>query len=149
MIYPTRPPVHPRLAPQRDDDVDGLLSRFFRSELPEPWPTCPTVSAAPNATVKSPWKSFLRFPVRVAVAAAVAGLVIGYAGLQRWFPDPKPVAPMSMSMDSGNGMAIKLPSPGPFIDHTKNGVLVRGDVIETPDPKKFNLRVEELPAKKQ
>jgi hypothetical protein len=133
------------MSPQ-GDDVDSLLSRFFRSEVPDPWPACPVAVSAPKVPARSGWGPMLRLPVRFAVAAAVAGLVIGYAGLQRWFPDPKPTAPMSLPLESGNGMGIKLPSP--FIDHTKNGVPVRGNVTETPDPKKFNLRVEELPAKK-
>jgi len=74
------------------DEVDELLRRFFRAEMPGEWPAAPVVEVAPRPRVL-PRRTVVRFfraPARLAVAAAVALLVIGYLSLQAWFPEPQP-----------------------------------------------------------
>jgi hypothetical protein len=95
MTYSTRPPVHPRFS-SPPDELDGMLCRFYRAQLPDPWPGPPTVPSL-EKTAQVPRKlSFFRLPARVAVAAAVALLVFGYLALQSWFPDPRPVKPLAI-----------------------------------------------------
>src|SRR4051812_23397181 len=69
---------------RRPDDLDGLLRRFFRSEMPHPWPAAPTLPKSravvpfPRRHTRRPW---LAFSMRFAVAASVALLVTGYLSL--------------------------------------------------------------------
>jgi hypothetical protein len=70
------------------EDLDGLLRRFFRAEMPHPWPAAPTLprpqAALPprKRQTRRPW---LPFSMRFAVAASVALLVIGYLALAGQF----------------------------------------------------------------
>jgi hypothetical protein len=74
--------------PRPPEDVDGLLRRFFRSEMPEPWPEAPTVpTAAPR---KRPQRVWFRLSHRFALAAAVALFLIGYLTLAGRFPTTGP-----------------------------------------------------------
>ena len=98
MTYSTRPPINLRFT-SPPDEVDGLLRRFYRSQLPDPWPAPPQVPLEQPMTPQPPRLAVARFfrPGRVAVAAAVVLLVIGYLALQSWFPDPKPrIAPADL-----------------------------------------------------
>jgi hypothetical protein len=94
MTYSTRPPVNPRFA-SPPDELDGLLRRFYRAQLPQPWPAPPRLESE-QQTTEAPRKlavaRLFRGATRVAVAAAVAFLVIGYLALQGWFPDPRPTS---------------------------------------------------------
>ncbi|MBL8797324.1 MAG: hypothetical protein JNM56_25710 [Planctomycetia bacterium] len=54
------------------DDLDGLLRSFFRSEMPDPWPT---MKAPAAETPTLGWWS--RSRSRLALAASVALLLIG------------------------------------------------------------------------
>jgi len=108
-MYPTRPPVNPRFSSPPSDELDGLLRQFFRSQLPSPWPEAPQVSCE-QKTIATPGKlghtGFFRPRMRLAVAACVAFLVIGYVGLQSWFPDPKP-APRALHDSQGFASKLK------------------------------------------
>jgi hypothetical protein len=74
-----------------------MLSAFFRSEVPSPWPKAPT--PARNQTVLAPapatddprrvWVSSPSFTM----AAAVALLLAGYAWLAGQFPQPQNAMP--------------------------------------------------------
>jgi hypothetical protein len=95
MTQSTRPPVFPRFAAPPPDEVDGLLRRFFRAQMPSPWPKAPVASEY-KTTSPSRRLAVVRFfrpTIRLAVAAAVALLVIGYLALQSWFPDPRALNP--------------------------------------------------------
>jgi hypothetical protein len=76
---------------RRPEDLDGLLRRFFRSEMPEPWPEAPPVPRARLRPAAAPQKKrvgrpWFRISGRFAVAASVALLVIGYLALAERFP---------------------------------------------------------------
>jgi hypothetical protein len=89
MSFSTRPPLNDRFAVTRTDEVDEVLRCFYRAEMPHPWPAAPVVKAeAPPRRLGL--GHFFRVPGRLAIAASVAALVIGYLMLQAWFPDPKP-----------------------------------------------------------
>jgi hypothetical protein len=149
MTYSTRPPVNPRFA-SPPDELDGLLRRFYRAQLPHPWPAPPGLASEPQTT-EAPRKlgvaRLFRGATRVAVAAAVAFLVIGYLALQSWFPDPRPT---NGKPELQNGLfARPLLKPGHSVDRTPSGQRVGVDVQQSPnDPKSFIIRVEPLPAKK-
>jgi hypothetical protein len=119
--------------------------------MPEPWPACPR-PASENKTILPPRRfaagRFFRVPTRFAVAAAVALLVIGYLGLQNWFPDPRPVSPSPLDGKGEIGHVPKLLHPGRSIERTKSGRPAALEVQKTEDPNKWKLNVFELPAKK-
>jgi hypothetical protein len=146
MTMPTKPHLHSRFTPS--NDVDGLLTRFFQAALPEPWPVCPT-PAAETATMlplpKSGSSRWVHIAGRVAVAAAMAGLVVGYLGLQSSFPDPRPD---SHALGRGPGFAFRPLVPGLSIDQTKSGMPVTIEIKQMPDPKTKWLHLE-LPDPKQ
>jgi len=80
MINMHRPPTgHP------PEDLDGLLRRFFRSEMPDPWPAPPQLPpAAPRKRQVA--RGWFRPSTRFALAASVALFVIGYLALAGRFP---------------------------------------------------------------
>jgi hypothetical protein len=61
--------------------VDGLLSDYFRAQMPDPWPPCQASQAKLPRRV-SRWLTFTRF----AVAASVGLLLAGYLALAGMFP---------------------------------------------------------------
>ncbi len=94
------------------DDPDALLRRFFRAELPHPWPDwAPPVRAAAtpsrNGTgeKRSPWVPALRAKARsrLALAAAVGLLLVGTLVLSGKFhvptPEPPPAPGMAKPID--------------------------------------------------
>ena len=147
MTYSTRPPVNPRLVLVGLDEVDGALRQYFRSAMPEPWPAAPRV--AEEKTTPEPRRltlvRFFRVPVRLAVAACVALLVIGYLALQSWFPDPQPVT--GPQVDSP-AIGLRPLSPGHSLDRTKSGRPVGVEVQPASKAKSQIIVIEELPAKK-
>jgi hypothetical protein len=70
------------------ENLDSLLRRFFRSEMPKPWPVAPKVQA-PAARKLQPSRRWFRHSSRLALAAAVALFLIGYLVLARKFPADK------------------------------------------------------------
>jgi hypothetical protein len=66
-------------------DLDNQLRRFFRSEMPDPWPAVPEVLPAPSSRQAQarPW---FRHSSRLALAAAVGLFLIGYLALANRFP---------------------------------------------------------------
>jgi len=87
---PSRPP----------ENLDDLLRRFFRSEMPRPWPVAPQVSAPRKLQPSRPW---FRHSSRLALAAAVTLFLIGYLVLARKFPTNQ--SPQQPSIDSTNPTA--------------------------------------------
>jgi hypothetical protein len=81
-------------------DVDVLLTRFFRSAMPEPWPACPRLlsatAALPLRRKFTTGRLLLRAGRRLAAAAVVAGMVVGYVAMQAWFVEPQQAFPSLM-----------------------------------------------------
>jgi hypothetical protein len=78
----TQRPVNRGERNGRLDDLDGLLRRFFRSEMPKNWPAPPRVTESPRPLPR-PW---YRQPGRLALAAAISFFLLGYLALANWFP---------------------------------------------------------------
>jgi len=105
MNFVTRPPIDANGVGHGPDDLDEALFAFFRSEMPDPWPTmkppsrissAPPVRLAPAAPIPSrrPW---FRSP-RFALAASVALLIGGYAIMSAALAPP--VAVENSKLDS-------------------------------------------------
>jgi hypothetical protein len=71
---------------RRPDDFDELLTRFFRAEMPDPWPAAPRVPPAQSRR-QAPARPWFRHSSRLALAAAVALFLIGYLTLAAKFPN--------------------------------------------------------------
>src|SRR5262249_29702899 len=67
------------------DELEGMLRSFFRAEVPDPWPTMkfPEPAVKLHKPRRSTW---LRIGPRLAIAASVAFLLIGYLALGSIFP---------------------------------------------------------------
>jgi len=74
----------------RHGDLDGLLSDFFRSELPKPWPEPPIPDEQPQTLPLPARKPFSRWSAvrsRLALAASIALLLAGGWFLSGKFED--------------------------------------------------------------
>jgi hypothetical protein len=96
MSFLLRPPVNPEGA-RPGDELDGLLSAYFRAEMPNPWPAVavPETSEGSKAPVvldlpaePAPQEpSWSLFRSRLALAASVALLIAGSFFLGGRFTD--------------------------------------------------------------
>ena len=66
------------------NDVDRLLTSYFQSEMPNPWPAWQPEAQTPPRRAR--WLSLTRF----AVAASLAGLLAAYLALAGFFPREAP-----------------------------------------------------------
>jgi hypothetical protein len=143
MMYPTRQPMNHRFASTRTGEVEQVLRCFYRAEMPEPWPAAPNVAWAepkPPQPQRLALGRFFRIPGRVAIAASVALLVIGYLLVQAWFPDPKPESDIGSSTIGYRFVPGK--GPDPFHRGPQPGTQ------KTPGQSPMVLPVHPLPAKK-
>lgn len=67
-------------------DIDALLTRFFRAEMPAPWPTCEALTRARQAARR---RHKLRAFSRFALAASVVLFFAGYLTISSFFPRPQ------------------------------------------------------------
>ena len=63
------------------DEMDGVLTRFFRAEMPDPWPEC-RIPASPRQPASRPW---VRSMGRFTLAASLLLFFVGYVGLAGLF----------------------------------------------------------------
>jgi hypothetical protein len=66
------------LSPSRTDDVEGALRAFFQAEMPAPWPKLKT---PPSSSVAKTAKEWPLLRSRLALAASVALLALGFSAL--------------------------------------------------------------------
>lgn len=87
------------------NDVDRLLTSYFQSEMPNPWPTwqAPETHTLPRR--RSRWLSL----TRLAVAASLAGLLAAYLALAGFFPREAP-GKMDLNPSHNIGKAPSVPS---------------------------------------
>jgi hypothetical protein len=138
------------LAATRTGEVDELLRRFYRAEMPDPWPAAPAVATVSPSQERQPRRltfgRFFRAPTRLALAAAVALLVIGYLALQTWFPEPGPMSPFSTDTKDPFANTVKPHHPR---DRAVNNVQPPGPSIQKPQGQNPPLLpYENLPFKK-
>jgi hypothetical protein len=76
------------LRPGNGDHVDGVLTRFFRSEMPHPWPECEASAQARHTPPAYAGRLPGRFLSvgRFALAASVVLFFLGYLTLAELFP---------------------------------------------------------------
>lgn len=143
MIFSKRP-ANRRFDEPPPEKLDKLLFRFFRSEMAEPWPTCPALPEERATPAPMYWS--LRFPRllgRLAVAAAAVLLVASYVGLKNSFPEPRSVPAYPGLHESPFGFRTI-----PGTDRTRSGRPVEIEMKSSPDHKTILLKVQELPASK-
>jgi hypothetical protein len=73
----------PLPAPPARQDIDGLLRAYFQAEMPHPWPSL-------SLTRRQQSTSLLGRGWRIALAACVALLLLGYLSLAGLFPREGP-----------------------------------------------------------
>jgi hypothetical protein len=115
----TRPPSDANGVGHAGDDLDEVLSAFFRSQMPAPWPRLNLDSrrvrpaqpvAAPS---RRPW---FRSP-RFALAASVALLIGGYAFLSATLTAPVPdTERIEQPSAKGHGPRAGAPSDDADVD---------------------------------
>jgi hypothetical protein len=96
-------PRHPMNVSGREQDpgeIDGLLRRFFRAEMPDPWPAAPATGDPVSVPVTRPSRSLLRS--RFALAASLLLLLVGHLSLSGRFADNLPNAPDSAGANVGS-----------------------------------------------
>jgi hypothetical protein len=109
-------PVHLRMNMPSTDDADVVLRQFFQAALPQTWPPSPAPlddQMAPPSDHQFAKKRWLRLPGRLAIAASVAGLVVGFGAVQTWFPEPQPG--IRSQIDESRPMGFKS-QPGKVVD---------------------------------
>jgi hypothetical protein len=125
-----RPPVKPGPNGRSPGDLDGLLRRFFRAALPNPWPAPPVPAPTVPGARLPLWKRF-RPGRRLSLAAALAFLLIGYLWLASLFPRTFPAVerlpgeggvigqrPERVHLPNGRNLLIQqrtIPGPRPQI----------------------------------
>ncbi|MFO0966660.1 MAG: hypothetical protein U0793_13895 [Gemmataceae bacterium] len=85
------------------EKIDGLLRGYFQSAMPRPWPAFAYPKAARTTRPR-------RTAFRLALAACVALLFLGYWTLAQMFPDPAVSAPAGIHQERHLGSRVK---PGP------------------------------------
>lgn len=72
--------------PTKSGDIDDLLTAYFKSQLPNPWPAwqAPPALNALNGTPRrrASWLSY----TRLAVAASIGAMLAAYLALAGFFP---------------------------------------------------------------
>jgi hypothetical protein len=67
-------PTTEKTGEDRPDEIDGVLTAYFRSEVPSPWPSLPTPSTTQPAAVV---RNYRLSQSRLVLAASIAALILG------------------------------------------------------------------------
>jgi hypothetical protein len=81
-------------------EIDGLLRRFFRAEMPAPWPAAPATGHPASVPVTRLSRPLLRS--RFALAASLLLLLVGHLSLSGRFADNVPNAADSAGAKVGS-----------------------------------------------
>jgi hypothetical protein len=124
-----------------DEHVDRVLRDFFQSAMPDPWPEAPRPALTPVVQRRMPW---LRLRSRLALAAAIALVFVGYLVVSAKFPP----------QEGGGGLAPSGPIIGKGLkviplqrDTTDSGVQADSWGVKTPGGATI-INVQEVPAKR-
>jgi hypothetical protein len=82
------------------DDLDRILTAYFRSEVPSPWPSLPTPGTTQPAAV---FRSHRLLQSRLVLAASIATLLLG-----SWLLTGKRLGPANSGVSLHEG-AAKVP----------------------------------------
>jgi hypothetical protein len=89
MTFIKQPPVGPRERPT-DGDLDGLLHKFFRAQMPDPWPAWQSPERSPTAQRRSAAGGRTLRVGRAVLAASLLVLLIGQLAFTRLAPEARP-----------------------------------------------------------
>jgi hypothetical protein len=89
MTYIKQPPVGPRERPT-DGELDGLLQKFFRAQMPEPWPAWQLPEQSPPSGQRFATGGRTLRIGRAVLAASLLLLLLGQLALTRLAPDVRP-----------------------------------------------------------
>lgn len=67
-------------------NVDAVLRRFFRQQMPTPWPTAPAESTVTFGSLRG----WTLAHSRLLVGASLIALVVGYLSVSAFFPRQQP-----------------------------------------------------------
>ena len=87
-------------------DVDALLRDYFRAQMPEPWPEVDVPATLPLVQPRSKW---LRAFPRLALAASIVLLLLGYVALGGLFPKESTNALDQMAPEIGTREGLTPP----------------------------------------
>jgi hypothetical protein len=140
--------------PSRPGDLDAWLSAFFRSEMPDPWPSFqPPAERKAPPTLPAPRKAPGRWPLfrsRLALAASVGLLVLSGLALPGRLGDPARKASGPVPGDATSNKADKYPFPFDFDDGKENSlprkVKTSMSLEQERDRTGFRIEVEALPS---
>lgn len=68
------------------EPIDVLLSNFYRSETPSPWPVMRAPETMPRPLPPRTRKRWFQIGVRMALAASIGFVLVAYLALARNFP---------------------------------------------------------------
>lgn len=100
-------PTTKKAGEERPDEIDRLLTAYFRSEVPSPWPSLPTPGTTQPA---APLRNHRLSQSRLMLAASIAALLLGswlLTGLRIGPANPVSIqegaarVPMDLRPDSG------------------------------------------------
>jgi hypothetical protein len=93
MSLPSKPFADPQRDVRAPEHLDNLLTRFFRAELPAPWPQL-VLPAEPQTNAKRPLSGRQPLPrSRFALAASLLLLLLGQVCLSSLYSDNNAVLP--------------------------------------------------------
>lgn len=116
-----------------EEKTDMLLRRYFRAEMPQPWPAYSFprqngASARPVVSGRQP-RAWLG---RIALAASVALFFVGYLALARFFPETSVSAPAPSASTKPKDLNKNLahnPNKVVFFDPPKKVTTPRGNEV--------------------
>jgi hypothetical protein len=106
MTLSLQPPTQPGDARNPEDELDGLLRAFFRTETPNPWPLFQPTAARQDVLPLRPRRSAL-LRSRLALAASVALIVLGSWFLAQLPRDPQPGDVPALSSPEAKRIKVK------------------------------------------
>ncbi len=136
-----------------DTMVDDVLTRFFRSEMPKPWPKIDLDKLEAAAETPPPilranwaWIGDVRRQIaqRWQLAAAAAILFLGYATLSTAFPDQRPGG-LSIGDQGTIGSRPEVPDWKSGVESFKGGKIKISPLeIDPGKPPTYRFRIEDI-----
>lgn len=112
------------------DKVDRALSGFFKRQMPATWPAFKYPAATPTVRPVSTWGRRQRWASRLALAACVALVFLGYLALGNIFPGAGSSSGLTQDPSRHIGMGVKPRSGenktvenGNFEDHERPTII--------------------------
>lgn len=89
------PPLPTMNGYHQTEGVDAVLGRFFRAQMPDPWPQLEVPLSMPTPRNRFNW---VRAGGRLALAASILFAVVGYIALGGMFPQDNPTSGLDAAL---------------------------------------------------